>query len=211
MATAATELETKSLPANAYQPLKDGELYVPLVPPSMSLAGSHLARGALGHAAVHHLQRGFRLLRPEGRPGNGGGDSHLHPRHRAGAHVPPPLHRAGERHPDRHWRGIRQRGRRRRLHHSGALHPPPRSASVADRLHLPGRRLPRRSLPHSAAPLFRARAARQAALSRSHGHHRGAGHRRKGRLPGQAVDPGHRASPRSTISSSPPSMSGRST
>jgi putative OPT family oligopeptide transporter len=37
MATAAPELETKSLPANAYQPLKDGELYVPLVPTSMSL------------------------------------------------------------------------------------------------------------------------------------------------------------------------------
>ena len=28
------ELETKSLPANAYQPLKDGELYLPLVPAS---------------------------------------------------------------------------------------------------------------------------------------------------------------------------------
>jgi putative OPT family oligopeptide transporter len=37
MATAAPELETKSLPANAYQPLKDGELYIPLVPTSMSL------------------------------------------------------------------------------------------------------------------------------------------------------------------------------
>ncbi len=30
------EVETKSLPANAYQPLKDGEIYVPLVPPSMA-------------------------------------------------------------------------------------------------------------------------------------------------------------------------------
>jgi len=37
MATAAPELETKSLPANAYQPLKEGELYVPLVPTSVSL------------------------------------------------------------------------------------------------------------------------------------------------------------------------------
>ncbi len=32
MATAAPEAEIKSLPANAYQPLNDGELYVPLVP-----------------------------------------------------------------------------------------------------------------------------------------------------------------------------------
>ena len=29
-----TELETKSLPDNAYQPLKDGETYIPLVPAS---------------------------------------------------------------------------------------------------------------------------------------------------------------------------------
>jgi putative OPT family oligopeptide transporter len=36
MATAASDLETKSLPANAYQPLKEGELYVPLVPASAS-------------------------------------------------------------------------------------------------------------------------------------------------------------------------------
>src|SRR5271169_3943612 len=37
MATTAPELETKSLPSNAYQPLKEGELYVPLVPPGMSV------------------------------------------------------------------------------------------------------------------------------------------------------------------------------
>ena len=33
----ATENETKSLPANAYQPLKDGEVYVPLVPTTLSV------------------------------------------------------------------------------------------------------------------------------------------------------------------------------
>ncbi len=37
MATASAELETKSLPANAYLPLKEGEVYVPLVPSDMSL------------------------------------------------------------------------------------------------------------------------------------------------------------------------------
>jgi putative OPT family oligopeptide transporter len=37
MATTAPELESKSLPANAYQPLKKGELYVPLVPTNTSL------------------------------------------------------------------------------------------------------------------------------------------------------------------------------
>ena len=37
MATAAPEIESKSLPANAYLPLKDGEVYVPLVPTSVSV------------------------------------------------------------------------------------------------------------------------------------------------------------------------------
>ncbi len=37
MATAAPEHETKSLPTNAYQPLKEDELYVPLVPASINL------------------------------------------------------------------------------------------------------------------------------------------------------------------------------
>jgi hypothetical protein len=37
MATASPEVETKSLPANAYQPLKNGEAYVPLVPSSISV------------------------------------------------------------------------------------------------------------------------------------------------------------------------------
>ena len=32
MATAAAEVESKSLPANAYTPLKEGEAYEPLVP-----------------------------------------------------------------------------------------------------------------------------------------------------------------------------------
>ena len=36
-AAPAAELETKSLPANAYTPLKDGELYVPLVPAGASV------------------------------------------------------------------------------------------------------------------------------------------------------------------------------
>jgi putative OPT family oligopeptide transporter len=37
MAVVETEVESKSLPANAYQPLKEGELYVPLVPTSLTL------------------------------------------------------------------------------------------------------------------------------------------------------------------------------
>src|SRR5579862_4146813 len=36
MATAAAEVETKSLPANAYTPLKEGEMYNPLVPTTSS-------------------------------------------------------------------------------------------------------------------------------------------------------------------------------
>src|SRR5580658_9242868 len=37
MATASTELEAKSLPANAYQPLNKGEVYVPLIPSTASV------------------------------------------------------------------------------------------------------------------------------------------------------------------------------
>ena len=37
MATASPELEDKSLPANAYVPLKQGEVYVPVVPTTMNL------------------------------------------------------------------------------------------------------------------------------------------------------------------------------
>jgi len=45
----APDLETKSLPANAYQPLKEGELYVPLVPTSMSKStGPQLITGNFG-------------------------------------------------------------------------------------------------------------------------------------------------------------------
>ena len=210
MATAATELETKSLPANAYQPLKDGELYVPLVPSSVSLpevtwravlwgtllcivfsvasAYSALKVGQGMEAAIPISILAIGLARIYRRRSTVLENVILTGIGAASGSVV-----AGAVFTD-----------------SRALHPPPRSASGADRLHLPGWRLPRRSLPHSAAPLFRARAARQAALSRSHGHHRGAGHGRKGRLAGQAVDPGHRASPPFTISSSPPFMSGRS-
>ena len=83
----ASELEIKSLPANAYQPLKEGELYVPLVPASASAAGGYRARGALGHGVMHYLQRGIGLLRLEGRPGHGSGDPYLHPGHRPGARL----------------------------------------------------------------------------------------------------------------------------
>ena len=145
----------------------------------------------MGNTAVRHLQHGVGVFGAEGRPGNGGGDSDLHPGHRPGAHLQAPLDRAGEHDHHRHGRRLRQRGGRRRLHRSGALHPAPRSASGADHLHLPGRRLPGHPVPHPAAPLFRAGAARQAALPRGHGHHRGAGHRREGRFAGQAAASGH--------------------
>ena len=78
----------------------------------------------------------------------------------------------------------------RDLHAAGALHPQARSASGADHLHLPGGRLPGRSVPDSAAPLLRARHARPAALSGSDRDHRSAGHRREGRIAGQAAAAG---------------------
>ena len=55
---------------------------------------------------------------------------------------------------------------------------------LADDLHLPRRRLPRRPLPHPAAPLLRPRHARPVPVPRGDRDHRGAGHGREGRLAG---------------------------
>ena len=59
-------------------------------------------------------------------------------------------------------------------------------------LHLRGRRLSGRPLPDPAAPLLRARHARHVPVPGSDRHHRGAGHRRKRRIAGQAAARGHR-------------------
>ena len=67
---------------------------------------------------------------------------------------------ARERDHHRHRRRVGCGRGGRDLHAAGALHPEARPASVADHLHLPGGRLPRRAVPDSAAPLLRARDAR---------------------------------------------------
>ncbi len=51
MATTAPELETNSLPANAYQPL-NGELHVPLVPTSVSRPTGQQLTGNLGPVPI---------------------------------------------------------------------------------------------------------------------------------------------------------------
>ena len=154
--------------------------------------GGDLARGVVGHVAVYCLQRRVGLFHTQGRPGNGGGDPDLHPRHRLGACLPAALHPAGEH--DHHGHGGRLRGRgvRRRLHPAGTLHSPPRSASGADHLHLPGRRLPGRALPHSAAALLCPRDARQVPISRGDGDHRSPCHGREGRIASQTTAAGYR-------------------
>ena len=89
MAIASPEIETKSLPANAYLPLKAGESYVPLVPTS-SKAPELTARAVSGARCFASFSRCIGLLGTEGRPGDGGCDSHLHSGHWYGADVQAP-------------------------------------------------------------------------------------------------------------------------
>ena len=155
-------------------------------------AGGHGPLGGLGPAPLRHLHGGLGLLGPEGGPGDGGGHPDLDPHDRPRPHLPPPLDAARERdrHRDRRRLGLARRGRH--LHPARPLHPEARPPPRADRLHLPRRRLPRRALPHPPPPLLRARDARAVPLPRGHRDHRGPGHRREGRLAGEAAAPGHR-------------------
>ena len=211
MATTAPELETKSLPANAYQPLKEGELYVPLVPTSMSLPEVTWRAVLWGTllCIIFSVASAYSALKV----GQG-----------MEAAIPISILAIGLARIYRRRSTVLENmiitgmGGASGSVVAGAVFTVP----ALYILHLD---------PHPVQTIFIClaggclgilfliplrryfvqRAARQAALSRSHRHHRGAGHRREGRLPGQAVDPGHLPSPRFTISSSPPSMSGRST
>ena len=184
----------------------------PLVPAgraSLEEATRPLRR--LGLFLCVDLHRRLGLLGAESRAGDGSGDPDLDPGDRPRAHLPRRSTRARERHHHRHRRPRRLDRGGRDLHAAGALHPEARSASGADHLHLPGGRLPRRAVPDPAAPLLRARHARPASLPRGHRDHRSPGHRREGRVAGQAAARRRPRSRASTTSSSPPSTSGRST
>ena len=126
---------------------------------------------------------------PEGRAGDGGGDPDLDPGDRPGARV---RRRSSLLEnviisgiggtSGAWWRAPSSRCRRS----TPAAEPAP----GADGVHLPGRRLPRRAVPHPAAPLLRARDARRVPVPGGHGDHRGARHRREGRLAGEAAAAG---------------------
>ena len=186
------ELETKSLPESAYEPLKPGQSYPPIVASNVKLpeltprsvgwgiflciiftiaaAYSGLKVGQVMESAIPISILAIGL----------------------GAPLPAALQLAGERDHHRHRRSRRPGRGGSDLHPSGAVHPEAGSAPRADDLHLPGRRMSRRPLPDSVATLFRARHARHASLPGSHGHHRSSRHRREGRIAGQAAAAGDR-------------------
>ena len=170
---------------------------------------THRALRRLGNLPLHHLHRRLRLLRPEGRPGDGGGDPHLHPRHRAGPPLRATLQRARKRHHHRHRRTGRVDRRGRHLHPARALHPQARPAPAPDHLHLRGRRLPGRPVPDPAAPLLRPRHARPACRTPKPppSPRCWSPAKRAARKPSCCWRPP--SSRASTISSSPPSRSGR--
>ncbi len=182
---------TSALPDNAYKKLGPGEAYQPAGAAGLDGARDHVALGVVGAAALRHLHRRVRVFRAEGRAGDGGGHPDLHPGDRTGPGLPAPVDAARERHHHEHRRHVGRGGRRRDLHAAGAVQHAAEPAPGADDLHLPGRRLPRHPVPHPAPPLLRPRDARRVPLPRGHGHHRGARHRREGRVAGQAAAAGH--------------------
>src|SRR5208283_1946800 len=169
------DVEIKSLPENAYQPLKPGEIYMPLVPATMAppeVTWRAVLWGTL-LCIIFSVASAYSTLK-------------------VGQGMEAALHRAGEHDHHGHGRRLRRRGVRRRLHPAGALHSPPRPAPGTDHLHLPGRRLPGRALPYSAAALLCTRDARQVSISRGHGDHRSPCHRRERRIASQTTAAGHR-------------------
>ena len=59
--------DTKSLPANAYQPLAPGEAYQPVVPAAAHLPEATWRSVGWGLLLCVDLHRGLGLLRPQGR------------------------------------------------------------------------------------------------------------------------------------------------
>ncbi len=80
-------VESKSLPENAYVPLKEGEVYAADGPGGAEAAGDHGPLGHLGALPLRHLHGRLGVLRPEGRAGDGGGDPDLDPRDRPRARL----------------------------------------------------------------------------------------------------------------------------
>ena len=174
--------EASALPENAYTPLEPGAVYQPMIPAKTVLpeitwrsvlwgvffciiftvasAYSGLKVGQVMEAAIPISILAIGLARIYRRRST----------------------RAGKRDHHRHRGRFRQRRGGRNFHAACPVHPQAGSAPGADDLHLPGRRLPRGIVPDPASALLRPRDARQASLSRSHGHYRSPGHRRKGRL-----------------------------
>ena len=173
--------ETK-LPENAHRPPKPGETYKPVVPPSAQLPEATWRSVLWGlflcaiftAASAYSGLKSARSWRPRSR-------SRSSPASRASTAG---VRALGERHHHR---------RRRRLGSvvAGAIFTLPAYILKLDphpwqTIFIRSRRwLPRRSLPHSAAALLRARHARRAAASGGHGDHRGARDgRRAARRPG---------------------------
>ena len=118
------------VPEHAYTPLPPGAAYQPAVPASAQPAGAHAAVHRLGAGVVRGVHGGLRLLGSQGGAGDGSGHSNLDPRHRPGAALSPPLLAARERDHHRHRRPGRIGGCGGGVHAARAL---PAQASTRTR------------------------------------------------------------------------------
>ena len=157
MTQTETESASKSLPLNAYQPLKPGESYTPIIPPGMHQPEITMRSVLWGifFCVIFTVASAYSTLKV----GQG-----------MEAAIPISILAIGL---------ARMYSRRSTLLENviiigmggasaavvagavftlaRALHSAPEPASGRDRLHLPGRRLPGRAVCHSPAPLLRAR------------------------------------------------------
>ncbi len=181
------ETNSRSLPENAYRPLKPGETYSPDRSRRREGPGVH---GPLGRPRSRDggpVLRRRRLPRAQGGAGVRGCHPDRHHRRRDRRGAAAALDHPRERHRAVGRRGLRAGGGRLDLHAPGSVHPRPRRRP---REALPGRGARRRtgdSLPRSPAPLLRQGDARRVPVPRGDRHDRGARRRRGRRQAGQGA------------------------
>ena len=127
----------------------------------------------------HHLLGGGSLSRPQGRTGIRGGHSDRHHCSRPDRSSRKEGRPGPECHHPVHRRLLRSCGGGRNLHIAGHLHPRRRGQFHADVPLIPARRRAGNPLPDSVQEVFRKGDAREVSVPGGHGHHSGAGQRRR--------------------------------
>ena len=184
------EPSKRTLPENAYRPLKEGESYQPVVPSSRkmpevtrySLIWGLIYAAVFSMAAAYRASRSARCSRQPSPSPFQRSSASAFPHHRdtllENVVINPSAPPQGG-------------GGRRHLYHSGHLYSQTGDPLLSDLSRLAIRRLSRHSLYDPVPQIFRPGNARTVSLSRGHSHYRSAGRRRVGRQSGQSADQSH--------------------